>query len=198
MDYLPTLGEKWPHSRGNVGKYSLHGSYGNIWESTKWNHYSYVTIDGYFGSTKLEPKHIAKDAVDNGSKLGYLLSTIYQSYIVFPIKHMICVFKSINGKEKMIGCLPIRQLMHHWICHTTGREGSHILESFDPHLTLLLLHCYKMGQKKPFKERPFEGVTVFHPMKITCFSGPTNCNFPPQSSEIKVPNFKKLHRGYSN
>ena len=28
MDYLPTLGEKWPHSRGNVGKYSLHGSYG--------------------------------------------------------------------------------------------------------------------------------------------------------------------------
>ena len=29
MDYLPTLGEKWPHSRGNVGKYSLHGSYGN-------------------------------------------------------------------------------------------------------------------------------------------------------------------------
>ena len=22
MDYLPTLGEKWPHSRGNVGKYS--------------------------------------------------------------------------------------------------------------------------------------------------------------------------------
>ena len=29
MDYLPTLGEKWPHSRGNVGKYSIHGSYGN-------------------------------------------------------------------------------------------------------------------------------------------------------------------------
>ena len=28
MDYLPTLGEKWPHSRGNVGKYSLHGAYG--------------------------------------------------------------------------------------------------------------------------------------------------------------------------
>jgi len=28
MDYLPTLGEKWPHSRGNVGKYSLHGSFG--------------------------------------------------------------------------------------------------------------------------------------------------------------------------
>ncbi len=28
MDYLPTLGEKWLHSRGNVGKYSLHGSYG--------------------------------------------------------------------------------------------------------------------------------------------------------------------------
>ena len=22
MDYLPTLGEKWPHSSGNVGKYS--------------------------------------------------------------------------------------------------------------------------------------------------------------------------------
>ena len=22
MDYLPTLGEKWPHSRGNVGQYS--------------------------------------------------------------------------------------------------------------------------------------------------------------------------------
>ena len=30
MDYLPTLGEKWPHSRGKVGKYSLHGSYGKI------------------------------------------------------------------------------------------------------------------------------------------------------------------------
>ena len=28
MDYLPTLGEKWPHSRGNVGKYSLHGASG--------------------------------------------------------------------------------------------------------------------------------------------------------------------------
>ena len=29
MNYLPTLGEKWPHSRGNVGKYSLHGASGN-------------------------------------------------------------------------------------------------------------------------------------------------------------------------
>ena len=29
MDYVPTLGEKWPHSRGNVGKYSLHGASGN-------------------------------------------------------------------------------------------------------------------------------------------------------------------------
>ena len=28
MDYLFTLGEKWPHSRGNVGKYSLHGDPG--------------------------------------------------------------------------------------------------------------------------------------------------------------------------
>ena len=28
MDYLPTLGEKWPHSRGNVGKYSIHGASG--------------------------------------------------------------------------------------------------------------------------------------------------------------------------
>ena len=26
--YLYTLGEKWPHSRGNVSKYSLHGAYG--------------------------------------------------------------------------------------------------------------------------------------------------------------------------
>ena len=32
MDYLPTLGEKWPHSRGNVGKYSLDGASGNdLW-----------------------------------------------------------------------------------------------------------------------------------------------------------------------
>ena len=30
MDYLPTLGEKWPHSRGNVGKDSLHGWYGIV------------------------------------------------------------------------------------------------------------------------------------------------------------------------
>ncbi len=29
-EYLPTLGEKWPHSRGNVGKYSRHGAFGNI------------------------------------------------------------------------------------------------------------------------------------------------------------------------
>ena len=29
MDYLPTFGEKWPHSRGNVGKYSLHGASGS-------------------------------------------------------------------------------------------------------------------------------------------------------------------------
>ncbi len=28
MDDLPTLGEKWPHSRGNVDKYSLHGASG--------------------------------------------------------------------------------------------------------------------------------------------------------------------------
>ena len=28
MVYLPTLGSKWPHSRGNVGKYSLHGAFG--------------------------------------------------------------------------------------------------------------------------------------------------------------------------
>ena len=28
MDYLPTLGEKWPHLKGNVGKYSLHGASG--------------------------------------------------------------------------------------------------------------------------------------------------------------------------
>ena len=30
MDYLPTLCEKWPHSRGNVGKYSLHGASGQV------------------------------------------------------------------------------------------------------------------------------------------------------------------------
>ena len=30
MEYLPTLGEEWPHSRGNVGKYSLHGSFGHV------------------------------------------------------------------------------------------------------------------------------------------------------------------------
>ena len=29
MVYLPTLGEKWPHSRVNVSKYTIHGSYGN-------------------------------------------------------------------------------------------------------------------------------------------------------------------------
>ena len=26
--YLYTLGEKWPHSKGNVGKHSLHGAFG--------------------------------------------------------------------------------------------------------------------------------------------------------------------------
>ncbi len=26
--YLHYIGETWPHSRGNVGKYSLHGAYG--------------------------------------------------------------------------------------------------------------------------------------------------------------------------
>ena len=31
MDYLPTLGEKWPHPRGNVGNYSLHGASGLLW-----------------------------------------------------------------------------------------------------------------------------------------------------------------------
>ncbi len=35
MDYLPTLGEKWPHSKGNVGKYSLHGASGNLKFSKK-------------------------------------------------------------------------------------------------------------------------------------------------------------------
>ena len=34
MDYLPTSGEKWPHSRSNVGKYSLHGSYGKGCQET--------------------------------------------------------------------------------------------------------------------------------------------------------------------
>ena len=28
MDYLATFGETWPPSRGNVGKYSLHGASG--------------------------------------------------------------------------------------------------------------------------------------------------------------------------
>ena len=28
MDYFPALGEKLSHSRGNVGKYSLHGASG--------------------------------------------------------------------------------------------------------------------------------------------------------------------------
>ena len=28
MEYLPTLGETWLHSRGNVGKYTIHGSFG--------------------------------------------------------------------------------------------------------------------------------------------------------------------------
>ena len=30
MDFLPTLGEKWLHSRGNVGKYSLHAAFGKF------------------------------------------------------------------------------------------------------------------------------------------------------------------------
>ena len=30
-EYLPTLGSKWPHSRGNVGKYSIHGAFGFYW-----------------------------------------------------------------------------------------------------------------------------------------------------------------------
>ena len=30
IKYLPTLGEKWPHSKGNVGKYSLHGASGKV------------------------------------------------------------------------------------------------------------------------------------------------------------------------
>ena len=36
MDYLPTLGEKWPQSKGNVGKYSLHGASGisSFWKIT--------------------------------------------------------------------------------------------------------------------------------------------------------------------
>ena len=28
MDYLPTVGEKWLHSKGNVAKYTLHGASG--------------------------------------------------------------------------------------------------------------------------------------------------------------------------
>ena len=39
MNYLPTLGEKWLHSRGNVGKYSLHGAFGffsETQENVKW------------------------------------------------------------------------------------------------------------------------------------------------------------------
>ena len=39
MDYLPTLGEKWPHSRGNVGKYSLHGSCGIGPLQVQWGHF---------------------------------------------------------------------------------------------------------------------------------------------------------------
>ncbi len=35
MDYLPTLGEKWLHSRGNVGKYSLHGASGKSYKIKK-------------------------------------------------------------------------------------------------------------------------------------------------------------------
>ena len=38
MDYLLFLGEKWPHSRGNVGKYSLHGAYVyDLWNDSSSN-----------------------------------------------------------------------------------------------------------------------------------------------------------------
>jgi len=38
MDYLPISDEKWPHSRGNVGKYFLHShivSSGKSWHRNK-------------------------------------------------------------------------------------------------------------------------------------------------------------------
>jgi len=35
MDYLPTLAEEWPHPRGNVGKYFLHGASGVLLHSGK-------------------------------------------------------------------------------------------------------------------------------------------------------------------
>ena len=38
MNYLPTLGQKWLHSRGNVGKYSLHGSFGISCLSETWSY----------------------------------------------------------------------------------------------------------------------------------------------------------------
>ena len=38
MDYLRTLGEKWPHSKGNVGKYSLHGAFGYCFGLVSYKH----------------------------------------------------------------------------------------------------------------------------------------------------------------
>ena len=43
MDYLPTLGEKWPHPRGNVGKYSLHGAFGLWYSNCNYKKYNFCT-----------------------------------------------------------------------------------------------------------------------------------------------------------
>ena len=44
MDYLPTLGEKWPHSRGNVGKYSIRGASGNMFNETVCSYFSETIV----------------------------------------------------------------------------------------------------------------------------------------------------------
>ena len=52
MGYLPTLDEKWPHSRGNVGKSSLHGASGHDKGSLLTNRNSILEITGLGGGFK--------------------------------------------------------------------------------------------------------------------------------------------------
>ena len=63
MDYLPTLGETWPHSRGNVGNYSLHGSCGNerfvLWST--------------YGTVKQYPANVDFRTSSNYNKSGWMI-----------------------------------------------------------------------------------------------------------------------------
>ena len=85
MDYLPTFGETWPHSRGNVGIYCLHGAFG-VYKWKKWlelitnctNHSLCLYLSQTAAALAVYYLHICGHAILQQSLTKYILRIWYQ------------------------------------------------------------------------------------------------------------------------